>query len=429
MLIPLNAAMPRTPDGPRAGRRCRPGDVLRRSARTPRGRFPRPRRINATETLDLAPVATRRRRSAAGCSPGTASSRTTPASSSPSPAPRRAYGAAGAHPRPRHRRDRHRRRRSATRSPARRTTSARAPSSTRPASGPATWSSEIRLRPSRGTHLVLREAALPRRPGRGDGAGARSQQPLRVRAPPARRHVLRRPHRRAGRRAESPTCPSRSEDEIDFLLGVISIALRQAATPRRGRRGLRRTAAPARSPARTHGRPVPQARGAHVRAPASSTVVGGKLTTYRRMAQDAVDAPSPQRRLAAGPCRTARSPLLGAAAPDELRGARRRPPGWCAASARTPRSCSPTPARSPAWPTTSCSPRSREDVPVTLAELVFGVTHEGAHDVDDLLDRRTRIGLVADRPRGRRAARPARPGRSPEAPPTPRDPDDSEIRR
>jgi glycerol-3-phosphate dehydrogenase len=29
---------------------------------------------------------------------------------------------------------------------------------------------------------------------------------------------------------------------------------------------------------------------------------------------------------------------------------------------------------------------------------VFGVTHEGASDVDDLLDRRTRVGLVpADR--------------------------------
>jgi glycerol-3-phosphate dehydrogenase len=32
--------------------------------------------------------------------------------------------------------------------------------------------------------------------------------------------------------------------------------------------------------------------------------------------------------------------------------------------------------------------------PVTLAELVWGVTHEGAVDVDDLLDRRTRLGLV-----------------------------------
>ena len=31
---------------------------------------------------------------------------------------------------------------------------------------------------------------------------------------------------------------------------------------------------------------------------------------------------------------------------------------------------------------------------VTLAELLFGVTHEGAADVADLLDRRTRVGLV-----------------------------------
>ncbi len=39
-----------------------------------------------------------------------------------------------------------------------------------------------------------------------------------------------------------------------------------------------------------------------------------------------------------------------------------------------------------------------DPVPTTLAELLFGVTHEGALDVDDLLDRRTRVGLVpADR--------------------------------
>ena len=37
-------------------------------------------------------------------------------------------------------------------------------------------------------------------------------------------------------------------------------------------------------------------------------------------------------------------------------------------------------------------------IPATLAELVFGITHEGARTVEDLLDRRTRIGLVpADR--------------------------------
>ena len=31
---------------------------------------------------------------------------------------------------------------------------------------------------------------------------------------------------------------------------------------------------------------------------------------------------------------------------------------------------------------------------VTLAELVFAVTHEGAATVADLLDRRTRVGLI-----------------------------------
>ena len=40
-------------------------------------------------------------------------------------------------------------------------------------------------------------------------------------------------------------------------------------------------------------------------------------------------------------------------------------------------------------------------MPTNLAELVFGVTHEGAVDVGDLLDRRTRVGLV---PRDRERA-------------------------
>jgi glycerol-3-phosphate dehydrogenase len=44
-------------------------------------------------------------------------------------------------------------------------------------------------------------------------------------------------------------------------------------------------------------------------------------------------------------------------------------------------------------------------IPATLAELVFGITHEGARTIEDLLDRRTRIGLVpADRERAIGAA-------------------------
>ena len=45
------------------------------------------------------------------------------------------------------------------------------------------------------------------------------------------------------------------------------------------------------------------------------TIVGGKLTTYRRMAQDAVDAAVEAAGLVGGPCVTAFTPLLGAAPP------------------------------------------------------------------------------------------------------------------
>ena len=53
-----------------------------------------------------------------------------------------------------------------------------------------------------------------------------------------------------------------------------------------------------------------------------------------------------------------------------------------------------------------------DGIPTCLAELVFGVTHEGAYDADDLLDRRTRIGLVpADRAEPRAPGPAARRGR------------------
>src|SRR5207342_2984374 len=48
------------------------------------------------------------------------------------------------------------------------------------------------------------------------------------------------------------------------------------------------------------------------------TIVGGKLTTYRRMAEDAVDAAVRRAGLSAAPCRTARLPLDGAAPRAEL---------------------------------------------------------------------------------------------------------------
>jgi glycerol-3-phosphate dehydrogenase len=112
------------------------------------------------------------------------------------------------------------------------------------------------------------------------------------------------------------------------------------------------------------------------------------------MAQDAIDAVlarrgATRRRLAPGPSRTTRLALVGAAAPDVLASltAPRRliqrygaeAPAVLALSAEEPSLMEPV----------------APGLPVSKAELAWAIRHEGALDESDLLDRRTRIGLVA----------------------------------
>jgi glycerol-3-phosphate dehydrogenase len=113
-------------------------------------------------------------------------------------------------------------------------------------------------------------------------------------------------------------------------------------------------------------------------------IVGGKLTTYRRMAQDVVD------RLTDRPCRTHRLPLVGAAPPATLR--------TVAAPERLVRRYG-TEA-----PAVVALADGREEllelvapgVPVCGAELLWAARHELALTADDLVDRRTRAGLVPE---------------------------------
>ncbi len=115
------------------------------------------------------------------------------------------------------------------------------------------------------------------------------------------------------------------------------------------------------------------------------TVAGGKLTTYRAMAQDAVDALAARPGVEVGPCRTARLPLVGAQPRDA------RSPGIPARLAHRYGSEAPLVAGS--GHLTPLAP----DVATSAAELRFAVAHELALTADDLLDRRTRIGLVPAR--------------------------------
>ena len=108
-------------------------------------------------------------------------------------------------------------------------------------------------------------------------------------------------------------------------------------------------------------------------------VVGGKLTTYRRMAQDAVD------RLTDRPCRTARMPLIGAAPPASLRAVEAperlvRRYGTEAAAVAASGGAEPV----------------ADGVPASRAELRWAVRHELALTVDDLVERRVRAGLVPE---------------------------------
>jgi glycerol-3-phosphate dehydrogenase len=111
------------------------------------------------------------------------------------------------------------------------------------------------------------------------------------------------------------------------------------------------------------------------------TVVGGKLTTARRMAQDAVDRVVGRPGVRTGACLTAKLPLVGAEGASDLDAPARLVRRYGAEAGRV---AALGGAEEPIAP----------GVPATRAELRFAINHELALTPADLLDRRTRLGLV-----------------------------------
>ncbi|CAB4957577.1 unannotated protein [freshwater metagenome] len=261
---------------------------------------------------------------------------------------------------------------------------------------------DVRLRPSRGTHLVLAPGAL--------GGPLHAQVSIPV--PGAFGRFLLAIPRPDGTvllgltdepvAGPVPDVPVPTDGEIDALLRGGSAAFRRPLD--RGDvvgafAGLRPLAA-------GEGDGGPDAGTADISrhhvvrrgASGTVTVTGGKLTTYRRMAQDAVDLAVQEGGLRAAPCRTTAVPLVGAAPVPVLRMLRApgrlvdrhgtEAPAVAALAAEDPELARPV--------------VPGEDV--LQAELTWAVRHEGARSVEDLLDRRTRLGL---RPEVRAAAVPA----------------------
>jgi glycerol-3-phosphate dehydrogenase len=256
----------------------------------------------------------------------------------------------------------------------------------------------VRLRPSRGTHLVLRAESLA-----GLSAGLHLPVPgssgrfaLVLPQEDGRIYVGLTDEPSEG---PIPDVPEPSEAEIGFLLDLLDSALDipiRRADVAGAYAGLRpllhRAGGSTADLSRRHAVLISRA--------GVVTIVGGKLTTYRRMAQDAVDAALERRGLTAGPCRTTRLPLAGAASAETL--ARLTAPAHLvrrygaeaadvmALAAEDPSLLEPV------------TPGSA----TIAAELAWAVRHEGALDEADLLDRRTRVGLVgADREAALPAAR------------------------
>lgn len=203
--------------------------------------------------------------------------------------------------------------------------------------------------------------------------------------------------------SEIPDVPQATEMEIGFLLDVVSsvfakpLRREDVAGTFAGLRPLLEASGETADLSRKHAIIEGRAQGL-----ACVTVVGGKLTTYRRMAQDAVDALPFATDF--HPCATTALPLAGAAPRAVL--SRLREPARLVErygadavlvmdNARTVSGLGDEELLAPIAP----------GVPTTLAELIFGVTHEGAHDAADLLERRTRVSLVpADLPAATGAA-------------------------
>lgn len=250
------------------------------------------------------------------------------------------------------------------------------------------WSGEldpdVHLRPSRGTHLVVETSRL----GGADTSltvsvnGSSTRFVLTIPAPHGRTYIGLTDVPADG---PLPDVPHATDAEIDMLLATVNAVLAQPL----GRDDVLATFAglrPLLTAANGQDEDTSDLSRRHATIESTSgilSVVGGKLTTYRRMAHDGVDEVVRRRFVGDGipPSRTRALPLVGAWPCERL--------GEIAAPARFVRRFGAEAPFAAALPDGPGAARG-----VTAQELQWGVQVEGALSVDDLLDRRTRLGLV-----------------------------------
>jgi glycerol-3-phosphate dehydrogenase len=264
------------------------------------------------------------------------------------------------------------------------------------------WASElspsVHLRPSKGAHLVLRASALGS-PHSAVAVPVPDEHNRFVLALPQPDGLIYVGLTDDPLDGELPEVPLADSADINFLLATLnrSLQVEVATTDVVGSyAGLRPLAA-----GKDPGQRTADLSRRHLIDEGPDgvvTVYGGKLTTYRRMAEDAVDVVA--RRLGvSAPCRTRSTPLLGAAPQATLR--------TVAAPTRLVRRFGTEAPQVAALADDDPSLLApvAQGLAVLGVEFAFGVLAEGALTVADLLERRTRLSLVpADAERARPAA-------------------------
>jgi glycerol-3-phosphate dehydrogenase len=254
----------------------------------------------------------------------------------------------------------------------------------------------VKVRPSRGTHLVLSAAALGNPTASLTVAvpGSHTRFVFAMPEPLGRVYLGLTDEDAPG---PIPDVPEATDAEIDFLLDTINTALERPLT----RADVLGTYSGLRPLVDVGGGATADVSRKHAVTVGPSgvvSIIGGKLTTYRRMAEDVIDHAVRLAGLPAAPCATRSIALIGAPAR--------------AGSTSTAGLPAPVVARhgglarevlSSATVADPLAPIA-EGMDITRAEIEYAVTHEGALDASDVLDRRTRIGLVrADADRARDA--------------------------
>lgn len=256
------------------------------------------------------------------------------------------------------------------------------------------WAGEVdpsvRLRPSRGTHLVFDAAVF------GNPVAA-----LTIPIPgEINRFVFAMPEQLGrvylGLTDEDapgpiPDVPQPTAEETKFLLDTVNTALDVALSPSDvigAYAGLRPLIDAG------EGRTADVSREHRIaESPAGViSVIGGKLTEYRYMAEDVLDRAVTLRGLTATGCRTRNLPLVGAPSNPvaTLRSTADLPGSLVARyGAEAPNVIAAASCDRPTEPVA-------DGIDVIRAEFEYAVSHEGALSADDILDRRTRIGLVAE---------------------------------